>query len=201
MFLHVSFLHIGLNMVTLLIVGPAVEVMVGKARFATLYLIAGLGGSVCSYLLGPAGAYGVGASGAIFGVMGAYVVLAQRNRKPMAPVVILIAINLVFGFVGSGAGVGNVDWFPLSLLYFPFSLTSHSLTSITYSFTNQSHYTTGPTLVVWSLVPSSASSSTSRAPWAHGPQRVGLVVLTSAATLGVLAALVLSIAPGHVGIS
>ena len=51
MFLHLNFLHIAFNMVTLLIVGPAVEVMLGKVRFLTLYLLAGLGGSVASYLL------------------------------------------------------------------------------------------------------------------------------------------------------
>ena len=46
MFLHLDFLHIASNMITLLIVGPAVEVMLGKARFLALYLLAGLGGSV-----------------------------------------------------------------------------------------------------------------------------------------------------------
>ncbi len=169
MFLHVNFLHIGLNMVTLLIVGPAVEVMLGKARFVALYLIAGLGGSVCSYLLGPAGVYGVGVSGAIFGVMGAYVVLAQRNRKPMAPVVILIAINLVFGFVGSGAGVGNVDW--------------------------RAHIGGLVVGAVLGLLFDISCNLATRA------QRIGVVIGASAATLGILAALTLSIAPGHVGLS
>ena len=54
MWLHASFTHIFFNMITLLIVGPAVEVLLGKARFITLYLFAGLGGSVGSYLLGSA---------------------------------------------------------------------------------------------------------------------------------------------------
>ena len=82
-FLHLSFLHIASNMITLLIVGPAVEVMLGKARFLALYLLAGLGGNVLAYLIAPANQVGAGASGAIFGVMGAYVVLARLRHKPM----------------------------------------------------------------------------------------------------------------------
>jgi membrane associated rhomboid family serine protease len=104
MFLHADFLHIASNMVALLIVGPALEVQLGKVRFVTLYLIAGLGGSVASYLLSPQNAAGIGASGAIMGVMGAYVVLGLRRRLPIAPVVVLIGVNLLIGFSG------NIDW-------------------------------------------------------------------------------------------
>ena len=104
MFLHLDFLHIASNMITLLIVGPAVEVMLGRLRFLTLFLVAGLGGSVASYLFTPGNSVSAGASGAIFGVMGAYVVLAHNRRYPLAPVVALIAINLVIGFTGS------IDW-------------------------------------------------------------------------------------------
>lgn len=104
MFLHLNFLHIASNMITLLIIGPAVEVMLGKIRFLALYLVAGLGGNVLAYLITPAAQVGAGASGAIFGVMGAYVVLARLRRKPMGPVVALIVINLVIGFSG------NIEW-------------------------------------------------------------------------------------------
>jgi membrane associated rhomboid family serine protease len=104
MFLHANFQHIFFNMLALLIVGPAVEVQLGKARFLALYLIAGLGGSVGSYLLSPANVAGIGASGAIMGVMGAYVVLGLRRRLPIAPVVGLIVLNVAIGFTGS------IDW-------------------------------------------------------------------------------------------
>jgi membrane associated rhomboid family serine protease len=104
MFLHLNFLHIASNMISLLIVGPAVEVMLGRSRFLSLYLVAGLGGSVASYLFSPGNSVGAGASGAIFGVMGAYVVLAHNRRQPLAAVVALIAINLVIGFSGT------IDW-------------------------------------------------------------------------------------------
>jgi membrane associated rhomboid family serine protease len=104
MWLHANFLHIFFNMVALLIVGPALEVLLGKLRFLALYLIAGLGGSVASYLLGPHNQYGLGASGAIMGVMGAYVVVGIRRRLPVAPVVGLLVLNFFIGFTG------NIDW-------------------------------------------------------------------------------------------
>jgi membrane associated rhomboid family serine protease len=104
MFLHANFQHIFFNMLALLIVGPAVEVLLGRARFLALYVIAGLGGSVASYLLSPANVAGIGASGAIMGVMGAYVVLGLRRRLPIAPVVGLLVINLAIGFTGA------IDW-------------------------------------------------------------------------------------------
>jgi membrane associated rhomboid family serine protease len=104
MWLHANFLHIFFNMIALLIVGPAVEVLLGKLRFLALYLIAGLGGSVFSYLLSQPNVIGIGASGAIMGVLGAYVVLAARRHLPMAPVVGLLVLNFAIGFTGS------IDW-------------------------------------------------------------------------------------------
>ena len=104
MWLHASFTHIFFNMITLLIVGPALEVLLGKLRFVALYLLAGLGGSVGSYLLGPHNEIGIGASGAIMGVLGAYIVVGLRRRLPVAPVVGLLVLNLALGFTG------NTDW-------------------------------------------------------------------------------------------
>lgn len=104
MFMHANFQHIFFNMIALIIVGPPVEVLLGKVRFLALYLLAGLGGSVASYLLSPANIYGLGASGAIMGVMAAYVVIGRRRHLPIAPVVALIVLNLLIGFSGS------IDW-------------------------------------------------------------------------------------------
>lgn len=104
MWLHASFTHIFFNMITLLIVGPALEVLLGKVRFVVLYLLAGFGGSVGTYILGPHNEIGIGASGAIMGVLGAYVVVGLRRRLPVAPVVGLLVLNLALGFTG------NTDW-------------------------------------------------------------------------------------------
>jgi membrane associated rhomboid family serine protease len=104
-FLHEGWEHIILNMITLAIVGPAVEAEVGKVRFLALYLLAAVGGSVGSYLLDNANTLGIGASGAIFGVMGAYYVLARRRRWDLSAITGLLVINLILGFAVSG-----IDW-------------------------------------------------------------------------------------------
>jgi len=104
MWLHASFTHIFFNMIALLIVGPALEVLLGKIRFLALYLVAGLGGSVCSYILSQPNVAGIGASGAIMGVLAAYVVVGLRRKLPVAPVVGLLIINFAIGFTG------DIDW-------------------------------------------------------------------------------------------
>lgn len=104
-FLHANVEHILFNMVTLAIVGPPVEAEVGRVRFVVLYLLSALGGSVGSYLLSAPDVAGVGASGAIFGVMGAYYVLARLRRWETRQILALIAINLLLGFTSPG-----IDW-------------------------------------------------------------------------------------------
>lgn len=99
-FLHASVTHILLNMVSLAIVGPAVEAEVGRLRFVALYLLAAVGGSVGYYLLAPQYQPGVGASGAIFGLLGAYFVVAKLRGWPVQQIVALLAINVIFSFSG-----------------------------------------------------------------------------------------------------
>ena len=76
MFLHGSIVHLGFNMYALWIFGPAIERRYGPARYLGLYLAAGLWGSAGALILSPNG-YTVGASGAIFGLMGAFVAIAR----------------------------------------------------------------------------------------------------------------------------
>jgi membrane associated rhomboid family serine protease len=104
-FLHASFTHIFLNMITLVIIGPAVETAIGKSRFLAVYLLAAFGGEVCSFLLGPLYVGSLGASGAIFGLMGAYYVLARQRGWDRSIVVPLIVINLIFSFLDPA-----IDW-------------------------------------------------------------------------------------------
>jgi membrane associated rhomboid family serine protease len=99
-FLHESFTHIALNMVSLAIVGPAVEAEIGPIRFLVLYLLSALGGSVGFYLLAPQNEAGVGASGAIFGLMGAYFVLAKLRGWPTQTIGVLLVINIFYSFTG-----------------------------------------------------------------------------------------------------
>jgi membrane associated rhomboid family serine protease len=104
-FLHANAEHILFNMVTLAIVGPPVEAELGKARFGALYLLSALGGSVASYLFSPPNLGGIGASGAIFGLMGAYLVLAWLRRWEARSIGVLIALNLVLGWTSP-----DIDW-------------------------------------------------------------------------------------------
>lgn len=97
-FLHWQPWHIIMNMLGLWFLGAPVESALGRLRFTTLYLLSGLGGSALSYLLAAPGQPSLGASGAIFGLFGATAVLVRRLRYDMRPVLILLAINLVFTF-------------------------------------------------------------------------------------------------------
>lgn len=92
--------HIILNMVSLAIVGPPVEAVVGRVRFAVLYLLSAVGGSVGYYLLARPYVPGVGASGAIFGLMGAYFVLAKLRGGDTQSILGLLVVNVIYSFTG-----------------------------------------------------------------------------------------------------
>src|SRR5580700_1209945 len=96
-------LHIIFNMWALILVGPALERLLGRLRFLALYILSALGGSVLFYLLAPVNEFGLGASGAIFGLFGAYFVVSRRLRLDTRGIVILIALNLVISFAFSSA--------------------------------------------------------------------------------------------------
>jgi len=109
MFLHSGFLHIAFNGYALLIFGQQIERFYGWARFLALYFIAGLAGSIASFAFSPA--ISVGASGAIFGVMGAMGaffwvqrrLLGAMARTQLWNALTIIGINILFGLSQSGA--------------------------------------------------------------------------------------------------
>ena len=92
-------LDIIFNMWALILVGPALERLLGHARFLTVYLVSALGGSVALLVLAPY-ELALGASGAIFGLFGAWFVVARRLRLDSRWIVTIIVLNLVIGFVG-----------------------------------------------------------------------------------------------------
>jgi len=98
-------LHIAFNMWALLLVGPALERTLGRMRFLAVYLVSALGGSVLYYFLALPVAPAVGASGAIFGLFGAYFVMARRLRVNSGQIVFLIVANLAIGFA-----IPNIGW-------------------------------------------------------------------------------------------
>jgi membrane associated rhomboid family serine protease len=104
-FLHGGLLHIGFNMYVLWMLGPVVERVLGSTRFLIVYLLAALGGSVASYSFSPANTLSVGASGAIFGLMAALLVVGRQLRHDISQVAMLLAVNFAIGFL-----VAGIDW-------------------------------------------------------------------------------------------
>lgn len=103
MFVHSpsSIFHILFNAYSLYILGTLVERLIGPARFVVLFFLAGVGGSVAVLWLSPVSAV-VGASGAIFGLFGALFVIQRSFGGANVQLMIVLALNLVLGFVVPG---------------------------------------------------------------------------------------------------
>jgi len=97
--------HIGLNMLALYMIGRTLEPLLGRGRFVTLYVLSTLGGSVAVTLLAFTTPV-VGASGAIFGLFGALLVIGRHLGANIASIAVIVGINLVIGFL---PGM-NVSW-------------------------------------------------------------------------------------------
>ncbi|MGP3631993.1 rhomboid family intramembrane serine protease [Streptomyces sp. 24-1644] len=102
MFLHQEVWHIAFNMLGLWWLGGPLEAALGRARYLALYLLSGLAGSALTYLIAAPQQGSLGASGAIFGLLGATVVLMRRMNYDMRPVLALLALNLLFTFTWGG---------------------------------------------------------------------------------------------------
>jgi rhomboid protease GluP len=108
---HGGFLHLFLNLYALWIVGPVVESIWGKRLFVLFYLLTAVGGSTGSFLFSNAAS--VGASGAIFGLVGVILagtmahhpVLDRRARAIVPQLGMFVIINLIFGFVSQAGGL------------------------------------------------------------------------------------------------
>lgn len=109
-FLHYGVTHILFNMWALYVIGPPLEAWLGRLRYASLYALSALGGSVLVYLLSPLNSATAGASGAVFGLFGATFVVAKRLRMDVRWVTALIAINLVFTLVYPMISSQSISW-------------------------------------------------------------------------------------------
>jgi membrane associated rhomboid family serine protease len=107
MFLHASIVHIAFNMFALWVIGRPVEQYLGPVRYVGLYLVSGLAGSAGALLQAPLSPT-VGASGAIFGILGAMVILEWQVTGQLAgQAMSLVAINLVISFLIPGISWGG----------------------------------------------------------------------------------------------
>lgn len=104
-FLHANVLHLGLNMFGLYMFGPHLERSLGWLRFLALYLVSALGAGVCFMFFGSLGTFSVGASGAVFGLFGAFFVILRARGGDTSQIVGLIVINLFIG--ASVPGIDN----------------------------------------------------------------------------------------------
>jgi membrane associated rhomboid family serine protease len=106
-FLHGNLLHIGLNMLVLYWLGSSVEAYLGPARYLAVYLVSGLAGSAGALITTP-NEPTVGASGAIFGVMGSLLMIEYLQTRQLAgPAATLIVVNLLFTFTIPGISIGG----------------------------------------------------------------------------------------------
>ncbi len=109
MFLHGGWIHLGFNSYFLYVIGPQVERPFGHLRFAAIYILSGMAGVIASFAFSPFPS--IGASGALFGLIGALVPLLYRNRNILAntirglrSILLVIAVNLI---IGLSPGIDN----------------------------------------------------------------------------------------------
>ncbi|SEB13817.1 rhomboid family intramembrane serine protease [Leifsonia sp. 21MFCrub1.1] len=98
-FAHANIIHIALNMYTLFVFGMALEPLLGRARYLALFLISGFAGSLGVLLLASPVQPVLGASGAIFGLFGAFFIIQRRLGGSATQMLVLLAINLGIGFL------------------------------------------------------------------------------------------------------
>ncbi|EHR48509.1 putative membrane protein [Saccharomonospora marina XMU15] len=94
-FLHFGLLHIGMNMLALWILGRDLELLLGKVRFLAVYFVSMLGGSAAVFAFGAVNTGTAGASGAIYGLMGAILVAVLRLRLNPTAAIGIIVLNVV----------------------------------------------------------------------------------------------------------
>jgi len=99
---HAGIWHLALNMLALWALGRSLEPLLGRGRFLALYALSALGGSVLVALLAP-GTWVVGASGAVWGLLGAMFVIGRHLGANVTALAVLLGLNLVITFLpGSG---------------------------------------------------------------------------------------------------
>ena len=116
-FLHVGLIHLVVNMYSLRVIGPSVEGLIGKGKFVFIYLISAISASLMSLVFVDSNIVSVGASGAIFGLMGALLYFGYHYRLYLndaikTQIIPVILFNLVIGFmmpgIDNGAHIGGL---------------------------------------------------------------------------------------------
>ena len=109
MFLHGGLVHLGVNMYSLYAMGPTVEKIYGKAKYVVIYFVAGICSSMLSYILSPS--ISIGASGAIFGLLGAMLVFAIKSKGKTGSGFIKSILSVIFMNIFIGMTLPGIDNF------------------------------------------------------------------------------------------
>jgi len=102
---HAGLLHLGFNMYALMVLGNPLETAFGSSKFLIVFFFSLLTGSLTSAYFASASSYSVGASGAIFGLFGAMIIVGNKIGADVRSIYVIIGINFVIGFA-----VGGIDW-------------------------------------------------------------------------------------------
>nr|WP_211354463.1 rhomboid family intramembrane serine protease [Stackebrandtia albiflava] len=118
MFLHYGIIHLAFNMYVLWIIGRYLERDLGPLRYLGLYLVSGLGGGVATYLFADPMSFAAGASGSIFGLFGALLLVNRRLSRDNSGLYVLLGINLFITFLpGSNISItGHIGGLVTGLL-------------------------------------------------------------------------------------
>lgn len=104
-FLHFGPIHLAVNMVSLWILGRDLERLLGRIRFAAVYLVSLVGGSVAVFLFSDPNTAAAGASTALYGLMGCYLVAILRLKLNPRPILITLGINVLLTFSIPGLSI------------------------------------------------------------------------------------------------
>lgn len=107
-FLHGGLAHIAFNMYALKVIGSEVEYVYGKVKYIAIYLISALGGSIFSYLFN-ADSISVGASGAIFGLLGSMIIFGIRHKNKIGKAYIMNLFKVLLINIFIGVTLSNID--------------------------------------------------------------------------------------------
>ena len=99
MFMHYGVVHLLFNMVVLWVLGRVLERDLGSLRYLSVYLLSGLAGSVATYLFASPSTLSAGASGAIYGLFGALILVNRKLSRDNSGMYVLLGLNLVLTFV------------------------------------------------------------------------------------------------------
>ena len=102
---HGGLTHLFFNMFSLLVLGNPIEAALGKTRFLIIFFVSLLTGSLASIYLNSGPHVSVGASGAIFGLFGAFIALRNRINGGARDIYVIVGLNFALGFI-----LGGVDW-------------------------------------------------------------------------------------------